>query len=117
MSSPESSPPDALTTPRALLLPTCNPGDPARSWRRRTDVPSARIIAKGAHHDAAAPPHDRGSDPPQPLPSHDPTLHQVGRRLRPVLPRLARGTRARAPPLLPAPPGPGATGLLQRPEA
>src|SRR5262245_7158001 len=41
----------------------------------------------------------------------------MGRRFRPVLPRLARATRARARPLVPASPGPGAAGLLQRPEA
>ena len=33
------------------------------------------------------------------------------------LPHVARATRARARPFLPAPPGSGATRLLQRPEA
>ena len=51
------------------------------------------------------------------VPQDDPALHQVGRRFRPALPHLARTTRARARPLLPAPPGPGATGLLERPQA
>src|SRR4051794_34814391 len=94
-------------------MPSC----PPRSWRRRTDFPSARTIEEGTAHDFAAPPHDRGPDPPQPIPQDDPTLRQLGRRFRPLLPHLARTTRARARPLLPGPPGPGATGLLERPQA
>ena len=41
-------------------------------------------------------------------------LHRLGRRFRPALPRLARPPRARARPLLPAPPGPGAARLLEQ---
>ena len=131
---PKATPVVASVTPRRglsplpdsprLALPAPRPHSPApcpaaapRSWRRRTDFPSARPIEKGAGHDAAAPSHDRGPDPPQPVPQDDPTLHQVGRRFRPVLPHLARTPRARARPLLPAPPDPGATGLLERPQA
>ena len=75
------------------------------------------IIAKGAHHDAAAPSDDRGPDPPQPLSQDSPTLHQMGCRFRPALPHLARTPRARPRPLLSAPPRPGAKGLLERPQA
>src|SRR4051794_41883088 len=78
---------------------------------------SARLTERGACHDPAAPPHDRGPDPPQPGTPDDPRLHRLGRRFRPLLPRLARPARARARPLLSAPPDPAAASLLEHLQA
>ena len=94
-------------------LPRSGPGCAPRSWRRRTDVRSARSNEKGACHDSAPSPHDRGHDSPQLRPPHDHGVHPVRRQVRRPLPRLTRTPRPRARPLLLAPPGPGATPLLE----
>ena len=88
--SPLPCPPRLAPPAARPHRPASSPGCAARSWRRRTDVPSARPIEKGAGHDPAAPPHDRGPDPPQPRPQDHPRLHRLRRRLRPPLPRPAR---------------------------